>query len=157
MKFLLSICALLCISSTAYARGGPVGLGVVGEDPSGLTAKFKLGNYQALDFRLGLDGFNNGQNNDFLLIQGNYLVNVAYLVDSADFKLPLYIGGGLTLFFFDFNNNDDLAVIARLPIGLDLEFADSHLDVFVEVAPQLVLAPGVTAVINGAVGIRYFF
>lgn len=150
MKKIITLLSLLGFSSMAYADGGRVGLGVVGEDPSGLTLKYKLSQRQALDFRLGLDGFGN----DFLLVQGNYLVNVVYLAQGNDFSLPLYIGGGATFFFF---GGEGALVAARLPIGIDFEFAQAHLDVFIEIAPQLVISPGFTPFIDGAVGVRYFF
>jgi hypothetical protein len=160
MRALLAMVAFLGFSSMAYAdgnavspvtymKGGDIGLGLVGQDPSGLTLKLKLDERNAFDFRLGLDGFAN----DFLLLQGNYIANVVYLARGNDFDLPFYIGGGASFFFF----GNDLEIAARVPLGLDLEFANSHLDVFGEIAPQLLLLPGVAPVIDGAVGIRYFF
>ena len=139
MKRLLCLAIFLCFSSVAYAGGGPLGLGVVGEDPSGLTLKYRLADHHALDFRLGLDGFGN----DFVLLQGNYLVNVVYLADGYDFKLPLYVGLGASVFFFDFGNEDELLILGRLPIGLDFDFLAANMDVFVELSPQLVLRPDV--------------
>jgi hypothetical protein len=153
MKRLLCLAVFLCFGSVANAGGGPLGLGIVGEDPSGLTLKYRLGDHQALDFRLGLDGFGN----DFVLFQGNYLVNIVYLADGYDFRLPLYIGVGASFFFFDFGNDDELLILGRLPIGLDFDFLAANIDVFVELAPQLVFRPDVEVIFNGAAGIRYFF
>lgn len=158
MKKFFMLVAFLGLSSFAYADGnavspavytnaGNVGLGLVGEDPSGLTLKLNMTERNSLDFRLGLDRFDN----DFLLLQGNYLVDVAYLTRGED--LSLYVGGGATFFFL----GDNLDIAVRVPIGLDLEFAGDRFDVFLEAAPQMLFLNDIFIGVDGALGIRYFF
>lgn len=159
MKRLLSamvlVAGFLGMAQQAHAGGGNIGLGLVGEDPSGLTLKLGLGEKQALDFRLGL-GF---RFDNAFLFQGNYLIDLFDVASNGNFKLPFYIGVGGTLFVFNNNGNGNggIGVTARVPIGLDMELNAVPVDIFFEVAPQLRLIPEIDVDIDGAIGVRYFF
>src|SRR5688572_21093120 len=68
MKRFLYLVVFLGLSSVAYA-GGPLGLGLVSENPNGLTLKYKP-EHQPPTLRLGLARFSSG----FVLFRGNYFV-----------------------------------------------------------------------------------
>jgi hypothetical protein len=146
------ILGALGFSGEAYAKG-TLGIGLVGEDPSGLTVKYKMSEKQALDFRLGI-GF---RFDNAFLGQVNYLISPFELANTGDFSLPFYVGLGGTLFVFNNGNNDGIAINARVPIGVALELNAVPLDIFLEVAPQLGLIPDVDVFIDGAVGVRFWF
>lgn len=149
----LMFVGLFSYTQPALAGGGPLGLGLVGGDPSGLTLKYKLTQQQALDFRLGLDGFNN----NVLLIQGNYLFSLFNLVSTGDFSLPFYLGGGATVVFFDVGQNEFLGIAGRIPIGVAMELTAIPIDIFAEAALGVLLIPDFDIGVEGALGIRYFF
>ena len=136
------------LSGEALAKGN-FGLGLVGEDPSGLTFKYKMSEQQALDFRFGL-GF---RFDNAFLVQVNYLISPFMLTQNGDFKLPFYIGGGGTLFIF----GDNLGLTGRVPIGAAMELSAIPIDIFLEIAPQLALIPNVAVGVDGAVGVRFWF
>ena len=140
------------LSGEAQAKG-TLGIGLVGEDPSGLTVKYKMTEQQALDFRLGI-GF---RFDNAFLGQVNYLVSPFSITQTGDFDLPFYIGIGGTLFVFNNNNNDGIALTARVPIGVAMELNSIPIDVFLEVAPQIGLIPDIGVGVDGAIGVRFWF
>jgi hypothetical protein len=145
--------ASLGFAKTAHASG-TVGLGLVGEDPSGLTLKLKLNSITAFDLRLGV-GF---RFDNAFLFQGNYLVNVLEFSRNSTFSLPLYIGIGGTMFVFNDNNgNQFIGLNGRVPIGLNLDLNNAPIDFFAEIAPQFAFVPGLAVGVDGAAGIRFFF
>jgi hypothetical protein len=150
---MVSVCVFGSFFSGEAQAKGNLGIGLVGEDPSGLTVKYKMSEAQALDFRLGI-GF---RFDNAFLGQVNYLISPFTITNSGDFDLPFYLGLGGTLFIFNNGNNDGIALTARVPIGAALELSSIPLDVFLEVAPQLTLIPGLNVSVDGALGIRFWF
>jgi hypothetical protein len=155
MKNILAASAVVfgaLLAGEAEAKGN-VGLGLVGEDPSGLTLKLKMSEAQALDFRLGL-GF---RFDNAFLFQVNYLVNLFDITSNGNFSLPFYVGGGGTLFVFNNGNNDGIGITGRIPIGAAMELNAAPLDIFLEIAPQISIIPDVGVGIDGAIGVRFWF
>lgn len=150
---LAALFALFALLPRAEAQGGNIGIGLVGEDPSGLTLKYRMSSQQALDFRLGISFLDDGA----FEFQVNYLVSPFLLTSGSGFNLPFYVGIGGEIFFFDRGRNDFLALLGRVPIGVAMELTSVPIDIFLEVAPKLLIIPGLAVDIDGAIGIRYFF
>jgi len=70
-------------------------------------------------------------------------------------RLPFYFGVGGRIKIEEGKKEDKIGV--RIPVGLDYLFADTPLDIFVEVVPVLDLVPDTDLDFNAAVGIRYLF
>ncbi len=74
--------------------------------------------------------------------------------------LDWHIGVGGRVWFYDYNDNNDndLAVAARMPIGIDLMFRrPSFLEVFLEIGPSLWVVPGLYLNLDSALGVRFYF
>jgi hypothetical protein len=75
-------------------------------------------------------------------------------------KLDWHIGVGGRIWFFDddyYEDDDEIALGARMPIGLDLTFdRPSFLEVFLELAPVLYLVP-TDFDIEAMIGARFYF
>ena len=167
----LALCTVIALSglaSTADAGpggGGPFGLGLVIGEPTGLSAKYWLDNTQAIDFLLA---FRIDDNNDFdddndldrLYFAADYLYHIdVFKPRSVD--LPLYVGIGGAFYFRDkrdrFDNDDDFAFAARIPLGVDLLLRSVPLEFFLEIVPGIRILPGTDARIDAGIGIRYYF
>jgi hypothetical protein len=89
-------------------------------------------------------------------VHGDYLWQ-DNLVREGNLKLDWHIGAGGRL-IFDNVTNRGFALIARMPIGLDFTFnRPGFLEVFVEIAPGLVIVPPLFFDIDAALGVRLYF
>jgi hypothetical protein len=168
--FLLGAAGTARATEVGSARTLGIGLAVGG--PTSISGKYYLGPHHALDagiafWRWGRDRCGDpwdrrypcdryrsdryrslGLNADFLW-QENLARGAA--------KLDWHIGAGARLWFWDDHYYDDVAVAARMPLGLDLMFSrPSFLEVFLEIAPALYIAPGTDLRFEGFVGVRFY-
>ncbi len=159
---LAALCAL-SVSGSAWAQGAQghtFGLGIILGEPSGLTLKQWFNPSNALDVHLAFDF-----TDDALAVFSDYLFHFdAFRISSgAGVDLPLYvgIGGKLLVDANDNNKNNDkdtaVALGARVPIGLAVLLKKAPLEIFVEIAPGVLIIPRTTADIDGGVGVRYYF
>jgi hypothetical protein len=170
---------LVLISAIGDAQGTEVGysrkygVGAVVGDPTGLSGKIWLGQVNAIDMGLGFYGYGvrGGcfRDRDGRTIcdrgygQGSTSLHVDYLWESKliDGKVQLdwHIGAGVRAFLLGDPCGSgcwDLGV--RAPIGLDLTFSQpSFLEVFLEIAPALYIAPGTFVAVEGGFGVRGYF
>ena len=140
----------------------PVGLGVglvVGE-PTGLSVAYRTGESTNLQAGLGWS-FANSR----LHLTGDYTRNlfIARPEESPDVRFPLYagVGGRVKLGF----NEDDgrgrdeasNSLGVRFPLGAAVLPTAQRVDVFLELAPVLLLLPETALALDGALGARIFF
>jgi hypothetical protein len=155
-------------SATEVGYGRKFGLGLEIGDPTGLTGKLWVGPTNSLDFGLGLFGYGWDDRcapNGYCYGYGGYrngTFNVDYLWQSnivrGTAQLDWHIGAGGRVVWFGGCNGDCLDVGARMPVGLDLMFANpSMLELFFEIAPALFLIDGPAFRIEGALGARFYF
>lgn len=142
------ILVMLILSSTASAKNGNFGLGVIIGEPTGISGKLWLNNKHAVD---GAVAWSTGKNND-LHLHADYLLHLYDLITVEKGKLPLYFGIGGRIKFETKSNAG-----VRIPVGLNYMFVNTPLDIFLEVVPLLELAPDTDFDFNAAVGIRFFF
>jgi hypothetical protein len=153
-------------SATEVGYGRKFGLGFVLGDPTGLSAKYWVGPTNALDFGLGFWGYgvdrrcwNNGGPCEGYSA-GSF--NMDYLWQSnivrGQAQLDWHIGAGGRAAWWGGCNGDCFGLKARMPLGLDLMFANpGFLEIFFEIAPSLWVVPGVVFDIEGGLGVRFYF
>lgn len=160
--FMLKITiGLLCFlfffigSSNAQSRG--IGVGIIAGQPTGLSLKIWNGEKNAIDVAVGwntdIDSNNSSDNEkNRFYFHINHLTHVFTLFKEAQGKLPLYYGIGAR-----FVNQDKARLAIRIPVGIAFLVTEAPIDIFLELAPSLDVAPNTEFNLDGAIGIRYFF
>jgi hypothetical protein len=154
MKKLLVVTFLcLSIGQLSARTGGPLGLGVILGDPTGISAKLWTGKAIALD---GAVGWNLER---YLHLHAGMLWHNYGLLRVAQGELPLYLGLGGRLFLHETEGQekDQSHLGIRGVAGLEYLFAHIPLDLFAEIAPVFDLIPGTELGIEGGAGLRFFF
>lgn len=177
MKRLLLVAAVLLgtalTTTTAHAtevgNARRFGLGFALGTPSSIVGKYFLDSVNAIDF--GVAFWRWGRRCDGGPPPGRVCDDFGYLGLAADYlwhdtlaqgtaKLDWHIGAGGRMWVGDDEYYDDnnVALAARMPVGLDLTFDKPHfLEVFMELAPVLFIIPGVDFDIEAFVGVRFYF
>jgi hypothetical protein len=147
-KLYIIVILILLLTSSSNAQQSGFGLGLMIGEPTGFSGKYWISPRSAIDgaFAWSLD--KNGK----IQIHSDYLWHNYNIISVIKGKLPIYYGIGGRLLFAS-NNIAGLRGVA----GLDYLFAGTPLDIFLELAPILDLAPKVDFDFNGAIGIRYYF
>jgi hypothetical protein len=139
-------------STESYA--GKLGAGINIGEPMGASLKYWLNDAVAVDGVIG-GSYNVDANNEALYVAADVLWHNFELIPVSQGRLPVYFGiGGLARINKD-NQGSQEGI--RAPVGLSYMFAHAPIDVFVEVAPALDVAPFVCGDITGGIGIRYWF
>lgn len=149
---LISIVA--CVSG---AVAGSFGAGIMIGEPTGLTFKQWMQHNRALDLAAAWSFANEAA----LHVHMDYLYHVPGPPEIEVPGLLFHIGvGGRIKLVEDDNDKDNEAenrLGVRVPLGVDYLFARSHVELFLEVAPLVDLAPDTDFTVNGGMGIRYYF
>jgi hypothetical protein len=146
------------------------GLGLELGEPTGLNGKYFLSDSGALDFGIGAI-YGHYYYGDGLHIYGDYLWHPISLVSASAFELPLYIGGGLRFWSFNYCDRQvcdfgGSAIGIRVPIGISFDFNNTPLDIFIQLVPVIDFVSGdyydryrdrTHFGIDLSVGIRYWF
>jgi hypothetical protein len=144
----------ICIGIAAAHPQG-IGLGLMGGDPSGLSAKVWTGPHVALDAGLGYSVWSGNA----IQVHGDVLWHTnSMLQSSADGYLPLYIGLGARVKLTD-NSHDYTRIGVRIPFGLEYVFSAVPIGLFLELVPTFDLAPSGHRGFGGnsSAGFRYYF
>ena len=153
--FFLAISLALLLPHSAWAtdaRRGPIGVGVMLGEPNGVNLKFMTNAAQGLSLGAGIDMEESGDWHFHADYQHHF-----FPLDDNDWQegnLALYTGVGLRLRFLD-GRDDDAGL--RIPLGASFTLARVPLDLFVEVAPVLVLLPEREMDTDWVVGARFWF
>lgn len=141
------------------------GIGIALGSPTAITGKVWLTNSTAMDIGLSYSS------HDYVLVYGDYLLHSTNLFGNTELsnRLSSYIGIGLGIYSWDRDyyyedrpagwrrKDGDVGVYARIPLGLEWTPRDPPLGVFAELVPGVSVIPSVDAIINVALGIRYYF
>lgn len=164
----LATVACLFVPETADAHpkyGGPFGIGIILNEPTGITAKYWMGSDQALDFHLGADGLDHRRRSE-LGIYVDYLFHFDTGVNAQYFSMPFYIGPGGGLIISDDNyhctrfngcSDNDVFLAARMPLGLAFLFTRFGGEAFIELVPSMLIIPVFDFDIDAALGFRFYF
>lgn len=145
---ILALAVCLSTATLSHAKGGAFGLGVMGGEPSGLTAKLWTAGDQAIDF-----GASWSLGHEVIHLNADYLWHFRGLFGSnprSGFALYAGLGGHVKLF-------DEIKIGARIPLGINYEFSGAPLEVFLETVPTVDLIPDTGFGGAGGLGIRYYF
>lgn len=145
-SILLSVLAVLLMTISSQAGNFEAGI-IVGE-PTGLCIKIWTGRTTAFDGAIAWSFLDEGA----FHIHGDYLFHNFDLIDVSKGSLPFYYGLGGRI-----KTEDDTRLGARIPVGLEYRFANTPLDIFIEVVPILDIAPEMDFSFNAAIGIRFQF
>jgi hypothetical protein len=171
--FFVTTLAILLFATNAHAtevaRGRNFGLGVAVGGPTSIVGKYYLNNQGALDFGLAFGPrWGYGCRDAFdRLCDGYYYRRLGFNLDylwqdtlvRGSAQLDWHIGGGARIWAWDDAYHDGHAALAaRMPLGLDITFhRPDFLEVFLEIAPGLFIAPFVDLDVEGYVGVRFYF
>lgn len=146
------------------------GLGVQLLDPTAIIGKVFLDRTDALDFGLGFWGYGRCYHNDGSTYYCNsnhydYSIHFDYLYEEPivekTVRLDWHAGAGGRIIFWGYNDNNSdhgVTLLARVPLGLDLTFRRPNwLEVYLELAPALVLIPPLDFTIDIGLGVRAYF
>jgi len=135
-------------TSQAQQRSG-TGIGFMVGEPTGLSLKSWTSSKNAFDVGLAWS-----LSSDAFHIHADYLWhNFNLFNDVQSGSLPLYYGIGGRVIFDD----NDAKIGARVPVGLSYIFANSPIDIFLEIAPIFNIAPETDFDIDGGLGVRFYF
>lgn len=144
--------------------GRDFGLGLMVGAPTGLSGKY-YGDRVALAFGLGEywhHGHYDGDDyDDDLAVFMDVHFHPAELVRNATLSVPLYIGVGGRVSFYDHVDHDHTSMGVRVPLGIAMNFRRTPMDVFFELAFDLDLVGDDHhdhgSHLGGALGARYYF
>jgi hypothetical protein len=141
------------LGPSAWAHG-PFGLGVIIGDPTGISGKDYLNKERAVDGALGWSsgGFH---------LHGDYLIHKPNVFQIDRYPVNLYYGLGARFISWKDNrphHEDDKSSFGpRAPVGLNLNFNDPAIEVFVELALVLEVIPSTDADVDFGIGGRFYF
>ena len=151
---------------TASGPPGPLGLGVIVGSPTGLSAKWRATRANSFDAGVGI-GFGNS-----LHLHADWLFEGGDLMKESGATLGWFAGVGGKFAVRDHDDrgrgndpdddddddDDDVDLGPRVPVGLDLAFANvPNLELFAEIALGLEIADDQGLFLDGGIGARWFF
>jgi hypothetical protein len=139
---------LLLPPAFAFGETEAFGIGVLLGEPTGLSAKVRLGETSAIDAAAAWSFLDEGS----FYFHADYLFHFPDVFTVDPGELPLYVGAGGKIAL-----REDPFVGVRIPVGVAYEFETVPLDVFFEVAPGVGLFPETSVDVGGGIGIRYYF
>ncbi len=155
------VVALSFVGSARAEEKGLFGVGLIVGDPSGVSAKYYLGDDTAIDAAVGVGLIKTG-----IHAHVDFVWHPVVLESQEKFVMPLYVGPGFRLLMEDKDRETDQIVHMglRAVVGVLFDFRTLPLDVFIEAAPivewrftALEGEDGFGLGINVAAGVRYFF
>jgi hypothetical protein len=132
-----------------FRRGGPVGIGVIVGEPTGLSAEKWIAPRRSVDFAAAWSLRNDGN----LHVHADHLWHDfgVFRVDRGTMALHYGVGGSMAA------RNGEGAFGLRLPVGITYLFRGGHTAMFVELAPGIGVIPDTDFELHGGIGARYFF
>lgn len=150
---LFIIAVLFLISGAGNGNTKDIGLGIIAGEPTGLSVKKWVDGRSAFDGALAwsfVDGASFQMHIDYLRHRYD-------MTERTNDQLPFYYGvGGRIALAENGKKGGDDRIGVRIPIGLAYMFRDEPVDIFIELAPILDIAPKTEFNLNGAVGVRLY-
>ncbi|MCG5055894.1 MAG: hypothetical protein KA712_23295 [Myxococcales bacterium] len=164
---LVTLAATTSASATEVGTTRQVGVGFALGDPTGLVAKWFLGNGNALDAGLSLfsafgrcrvegawEGCGSRTN---VALNLDYLWQETLLEETGRLDWHVGAGGRIWLYTGDDRAND-FAFAGRLPVGLDyMPPRPDRLELYLEFAPIFYVLPSLNLYLEAALGGRFYF
>ncbi len=147
-KRVLFTMIVLAMALPAAAQDRGFGLGVILGEPTGLSGKYWTSSTNAIDGGLAWSFRHAG----FFHVHADYLWHFPLRAQTTE-RFTFYAGVGGRLGIDD----HDALLGVRIVGGFAFWPRNTPLDIFVEVAPVVDLAPATDLSANGGIGIRFFF
>lgn len=152
LKKILATLFFMAFTIGVSAQSNQFSLGANILTSAGLSAKYGLTNNTALT---GVLGFSLNQSNSHASLQGNYIIyGSGEALNVEQGLLRFYYGPGFNLFLI---KHGETGIGGRLPLGLEYDFGDLPLEVYVDLAPTLDVYPSTSFYLGGSLGLRYIF
>ena len=164
-------------------EGREIGIGIQVGAPTGVTGKFMLTGNQGVVLGVGLGaGF---VGSAALSLHADYLWHPHILARADPFKLSWYIGGGIQsalivdynpFFYTGLGNSFGRPVLGiyytnllwfgyappiflagRMPLGVNIALNQLPFEIYLELAPSLLVFPALGLGLGGAAGFRFYF
>ncbi|TAK53131.1 MAG: hypothetical protein EPO24_14815 [Bacteroidetes bacterium] len=147
--FFLIVTASIFLSSFSAGQDKGFGLGIIVGEPTGISVKSWLSENSAVDGALAWSFYRGSS----IHIHGDYIVH-SFTAFNTEEPLALYYGIGGRL-----KDGDRIATQfgIRGVIGVNYLTRSVPIDVFLEIAPILDLAPATDLLFNAGLGARFFF
>lgn len=157
IKWLLTIAVTFFVSGVAYSSGGNFGLGLVIGAPTGISGSLKKSGTNSYTGALAFDL----RDDEEIHFHLNYLTHSrrSLALESALFGWYWGIGARLRSFDYDnrFRDDDELRLGPRLSVGVDYEFRQNPLEIFLDLALSMDIIPSTDADLDLGLGLRYYF
>jgi|FLYM01.1.fsa_nt_gi hypothetical protein len=170
MKMRQLILSLMTVSSMIFGgqafaqEEGKVGVGFVLGDPTALSFKYFMANDRAFDIQGSING------NDYFLVWSDYLFHYPRYFGTSHRFLELlspYVGIGVIGAlasksdhdrgsYFD-KRDDDFALGARVPFGIEWFWDKAPIAVGLEIVPGIIVAPATRGLLQGGLTLRFYF
>lgn len=131
--------------SSRVGSAQDLGLGIALGQPMGVTSKYWLNSTLAVD---AAAGYHFNSNFD---LHSDILWHTFSSFAMTNGRMPFYAGLGGRLLA-----GNDTQFGIRLPLGASFLPATDPIEIFVEVAPVVQIAPNIAADVDGLVGIRLY-
>ena len=149
-KTLLSLTLMCAVVLPLSAQDKGIGAGVILGEPTAISAKFWLGENNAIDAALGYS-FDKGEKGISL---HSDLVYHLRSISDAELQFPLYYGFGLR---FRAREKTKGNFGVRGVIGILWWNTSPPIDIFFELAPVFKLFPSTELDLDAGLGARYYF
>lgn len=144
-KLLIMVCILIIPALSHAAQGGPLGVGIILGDPTGISAKYWLDKTNAIDAAIGFDRFS---------VHADYLFHFRNVIpQTGGGEFGAYVGPGLV---YKDKKHDNMVGV-RFALGAAFEISQYPVEIFAEIVPVLELSPDTDLNLDGGIGIRYYF
>ena len=147
LLLLLGVVISVLIPRDASGQSRPFGAGLVLGSPTGISIKYWQNKDRALQGGIAWDL---GQD-EVIQIHGDFLRHRFDVIDAQ--RTALYYGPGVRIRFG--HSNEGLG--ARFAFGITHLLSQDPIELFLEFAPVLNLTPDAQLILDGGLGIRYYF
>ncbi|MEW6511814.1 MAG: hypothetical protein AB1428_12755 [Bacteroidota bacterium] len=149
MKLAAGVCfVVLMMASSAQGQSRGFGAGIILGEPTGFSFKGWTSSANAIDAGISWSFRRSG----FFRVHADYVWHFMNVFPRED-RLVLYAGPGARLGF----SRHESVLGLRIVGGMAYWIPGAPLEVFLEFAPVMDLAPSTEATAEGGIGIRFFF
>lgn len=155
----LALLSLFVLGSPLlFAEGGPLGVGLVVGEPTGVSAAYRFDDAQSVQALVAWKLTSPGG----VLVAADYLFHFDDILEFEGVRIPLYAGAGAKVAFLTgdarYKDSDSAFGLGlRIPLGVRWEFDKVPVEVFLEVVPGMLLLPGTIPDIGAGLGARWYF
>ena len=142
MKKVVFFLTLFSIILVPLQNEASTAVGVIVGEPTGISLKF--GNFPVIGIAWSLD--------DYFHFHCDYWVKNPHLKNSLDW----YWGAGVKITGSKKPGDDRIVLGFRLPLGIQYFFS-KRWEIFVEIAPGMLIIPKTDFDFDGGIGVRYHF